>query len=335
MYGDASWCDWVSEDKTILLGCVYRSSSSTDSCDTILNLLSIAANQYDCVLITGDFNLKDIDWETYTTSHSEMHHEYKFTECLRDNYLFQHVKHFTRCRENQAKNILDFILTKDENNVHIIEILPSLGCSDHITLSFEFLCSYKELNTEIGRYRYTKCDLKSFPRDLNDVDWEEEFKNMDIEEMLKFLSSKFNALVDKHVLKSVPRKGSKPKPLWMKGILKHIKLKRHAWNKYLATRRQRDFEEYKLIRNITNDFAKPAKRNRERLISTKAKTEPKHFWQYVQKKTKSKISVHVVNLEKPDGSHTINDQEKAVLNDFFTKVFTSENLTNKPDIEDK
>ena len=61
---------------------------------------------------------------------------------------------------------------------------------------------------------------------------------------------------------SKPKKGSKTKPLWMTGdTLKHIKAKRHAWNKYLATRRHIDYEEYKHTRNITNDHVKTAKIN--------------------------------------------------------------------------
>ena len=67
------------------------------------------------------------------------------------------------------------------------------------------------------------------------------------------------------------------------------------------------------------------KRNFERNIAKKAKTESKHFWKYVKSKVKSRSSVS--NLQRSDFSTTINNQEKAeVLNDFFASVFTRENL---------
>ena len=98
--------------------------------------------------------------------------------------------------------------------------------------------------------------------------------------------------------------------------LKHIKAKRHAWNKYLATRRHIDYEEYKHTRNITNEHVKTAKINYEKMISKKAKTEPKHFWRYVKSKTKVKGGVS--NLKNSDGQYISSNQHKAeLLNDFF------------------
>ena len=59
--------------------------------------------------------------------------------------------------------------------------------------------------------------------------------------------------------------------------LLHIKRKRHAWNKYLATRRMEDFEEYKRVRNGTNDYVKNTKRDYERCISQTVKKNQNSF----------------------------------------------------------
>ena len=97
----------------------------------------------DNVSITGDFNYKEINWEDHTTIHSKIHPEYKFIECLRDNYLFQHVRHFTRCRTEQTRNTLELIISKSEHNIDSIEVGPSLGCIDHVTLIFDCICECK------------------------------------------------------------------------------------------------------------------------------------------------------------------------------------------------
>ena len=37
LYHDATWCDWTVDQKTIILGCIYRSPSDVQSCETILH----------------------------------------------------------------------------------------------------------------------------------------------------------------------------------------------------------------------------------------------------------------------------------------------------------
>ena len=119
IYSDASWCDWIVDNKKVLLGAIYRSPSSNDSCVTINRLLSEAANLSQNLLITGDFNMKDINWGNYTTIHSETHYEYNFIECIRDNFLFQHISDFARIRENQNPHILDLVFTNRAAYCHL------------------------------------------------------------------------------------------------------------------------------------------------------------------------------------------------------------------------
>jgi hypothetical protein len=334
-YGDASWIDWISDSKTITLGCIYRSPSNTRNCDEINHLLNMAVGLAENLLITGDFNMKDIDWDTYTTTHGEDHHESLFIECLRDNFLFQHVNQFTRCRNDQSKNILDLILSKDENDIVNLEYLPSLGCSDHVTLLFDFLCDFKIICTGASSYQYRKCDLIRFTEEWETTNWQEYFQHSDANSMWESFVCKFRASVEKFVPKFKPKSGHMKKPLWMtQDSLRFIKGKRHAWNKYMATKRTADFGTYKVVRNAANECVKKSKKNYERTISLKAKSEPKQFWRYVKSKVKSKIGVS--NLKRDDGGFVGSDNEKAdVLNGFFASVFTKETLHNIPDLPDK
>ena len=48
-----------------------------------------------CQNILDDPRMKDINWSNYTTIHSDSHYEFEFIECLRDNFLFQHISDFT------------------------------------------------------------------------------------------------------------------------------------------------------------------------------------------------------------------------------------------------
>ncbi|VDI02538.1 Hypothetical predicted protein, partial [Mytilus galloprovincialis] len=153
--------------------------------------------------------------------------------------------------------------------------------------------------------------------------------------MWKIFYEKYKKCVETYIPKTNPKPGCQPKPLWLTfDCLSNIKRKQKAWSRYLATRRAVDFDFYKVARNRANENVRKAKKEYEKLVASKAKTEPKHFWTYVKSKVKSKSAVS--NLMKPNGNLTTSDKEKAtVLNDFFTSVFTAENPNNIPNIEER
>ena len=69
----------------------------------ILNKLITQAIEsgYKHTVIVGDFNFPEINWESWSVSSSETHPAFKFIECLRDNFLFQHVHSTIRHRFEQ------------------------------------------------------------------------------------------------------------------------------------------------------------------------------------------------------------------------------------------
>ena len=81
----------LNNEDELLIGLLYRSPNSNyDNNKMLQKLLSEAFNNnYSHILIMGGFNMPNIDWENW---HSEGDStdtmEYKFIECLQDNYLF-------------------------------------------------------------------------------------------------------------------------------------------------------------------------------------------------------------------------------------------------------
>ncbi|VDI38734.1 Hypothetical predicted protein [Mytilus galloprovincialis] len=161
------------------------SPSNQNSCLNIIGLLNEAARLYNNILITGDFNMRDIDWNFWTTPHSEDHYEHTFIEALRDNFLYQHIDKPTRFRENQMCRTLDLVITKDESNIDNINIDAPLGLSDHATITFDFLYSFNEYETGKSKYKYSKCDFEKFSEDFSNFDWDSSFEDKDISEMWK------------------------------------------------------------------------------------------------------------------------------------------------------
>ena len=74
----------LKEKETFLIGGVYRSpQSSTENNDLLLDLLEkVKREKFSNLLILGDFNLPEINWELWTTNRGENHLSYKFLECL-------------------------------------------------------------------------------------------------------------------------------------------------------------------------------------------------------------------------------------------------------------
>lgn len=145
----------VDGDK-LLEGCIYRSSSGTEDNDEELRKLlhEVSNKGYRHLLIMGGFNYEKICWNTWSTSSNESLIDFKFIECIRDCYPFQHVNKPTRGRINQDPQVLDLILTNEDGMVTDIEHYSPLGKSDHSILKFNFNCYFQQANTERVKFYY-------------------------------------------------------------------------------------------------------------------------------------------------------------------------------------
>ena len=87
--------------------------------------------------VMGNFNLKDIDWESVLSlTKGNSSYSYRFIECIRDCYFTQHILENTRQRGGDTPSCLDLVFSNDENIIKDIEYLAPLGKSDHCVLKF-------------------------------------------------------------------------------------------------------------------------------------------------------------------------------------------------------
>ena len=105
LYQDFNESMWLEIDiatrGTLLVGAIYRSPSSVARNNEALCKLLRSATYagYDQVLIVGDFNLPNIDWETKMFLDASTHFSHVFVETIQDCYLSQEVSEPTRYRE--------------------------------------------------------------------------------------------------------------------------------------------------------------------------------------------------------------------------------------------
>ncbi|KAK3089529.1 hypothetical protein FSP39_004304 [Pinctada imbricata] len=327
----------------MLVGIIYRSESGSDENNSLLNVLITEACEkgYRKLLIMGDFNYPNIDWDTWF-SKSEV--EYNFISTLQDNYLYQAVHKPTRWRGNNRPNILDLLISNEEYSVTDLEYSSPLGKSDHCVISFSFECHVKILVKEKLRKCYQKADFDTtcIKTNLRNVKWEELLKDGNMDDVWDTFLSKMNEQIDKYVPTKKIKSGTNAKqnvPL-DKEILSVLKKKKSLARKCSTsyTTDQSVRREYCKVRNKVKSLVRKAKRDFEHNISLKAKENPKVIWRYINSKSKTRVGIGELCKDptNPKSEKTNDDREKAnILARYFTSVFTKEPQGDIPTLPDR
>ena len=339
---------------TLLFACCYRSPTRTATSDQNNEKLNrlleyITNNKYSHKCIVGDFNYRDINWSTGTTSCSENSIEAKFIETIRNCYLHQHVEKATRKRGNDDPSLLDLILTDEEMQVSDVSHLSPLGKSDHSVMTFNYHC-YLDYTKPKESYHFPKGDYISMRNDLVNSNWIHEYTDLadqlTVEDLWLSLKGKLIELRKKFV----PKQVSSNKPSWkMKGsypinkitqqALKDKKRAYRAWMRTTNTRVERESARltYTKKSNKAKTMLRRAKKSHERNIAEQAKTNPKAFWSHARRKLKTKSGVApLLSNPKDPNSLKFKDEEKAnILQQQFSNVFTREPNGDIPTIESK
>lgn len=157
----------IANRKTLYISSFYRPpNSSTEILDHLSDSLN---NVFTCVpnhpniIMGGDFNLGDIDWNQEipsTTNPATKSQHNKFMHILDDYSLSQHVKVPTRPASGKT---LDLLLSTYPNSVSNVSTSP--GLSDHLAVTFEInLKPHRSTKPPHKVYVYKKANFDS----LND-----------------------------------------------------------------------------------------------------------------------------------------------------------------------
>jgi hypothetical protein len=305
------------------IGLVYRSPSSTDTNNLILNTLlkSVSDAKPQNLLILGDFNYPEIEWDGNTCRASENHPATKFLHAIKESFLIEHVREPTRIRDGQRSTLDDLVLTNKDEIVSDISIAPALGKSDHVTLLISLACMHKQLSKPPHR-NYAKADYGKMRDELEAVNWKEELENQDVNSAWTVFRQHLEKTSERHV--PTTRMATTQRKKWLdSGTLKTVRTKHKLYRRWLQSKAGEDYQAYVKARNKAARACRSAKRKLEATVAAQAKTNPKSFWSYVQSKTKTHTGV--ADLKRDDGTKATTDKEKAdILNQFFQSVFTVE-----------
>ena len=153
----------------LLCTCMYRRGESSEENNEKLldNLQQISNLNYSHLLIMGDFNLTEIDWENCSsTNKNPTNINFQFAERTKDCYLYQHITECTRQRGSDNPSTLDLIFSNEEDMVSDIKIEAPLGKSDHSIIYFTFNCTTETSPPEIKTI-YQKGDYEKMKNILS------------------------------------------------------------------------------------------------------------------------------------------------------------------------
>lgn len=320
---EAVWC-CISFGKAnkIIVGVCYRPPScpELESSELFSVIRKASENQ---VLIVGDFNFPKIEWESLDSDNDGR----QFLDLVLDCFLFQHVDTPTR-----ANNILDLVFTSEEGMVEDVKVAEHLSNSDHNIISFSLKCKTVINTCTKSIPNFKKADFVSLKQSINSINWNSEFKDLDVENIWVKFCNILNDAVTKYVPYS--KKKSDKNPKWMtKKALKFRNYKSVMWKRSQASGSYSDYVEYKITLNKATKEMRKAKKNFEKRLAKNIKLDPKSFYSYTRSKSKTKDSIGPLKSEA--GELVQNDIDKcSVLNKYFGSVFTVEgDCNNLPEVE--
>ena len=318
---------------SLLCGCIYRTPAKErekviETTTQVCNMVTKAVGRNDThVLICGDFNYPEIDWECeYVNSESIK----PFIEVLQECTLHQHVCKPTRYREGQEPSLLDLILSTEEGMVHDLAHNPGLGDSDHECLNFQLAC-YKEERKDKPAPNYHRADYETIRNRLKDVDWAVQLRGN-----FHQAYGTFTSTLQKAMEGCIPNRliGKKKKNMYLTTDAIRMKdRKNKLWRCYKRSGLNYHLARFRLLKNRLRSLTRRLRKNFEDEIAKDAKTAPKKFWSYVHSRTKTRSKIPI--LRGKDGTAAVTPLEKAeTLNEFFSSVFTDENMENLPEDSD-
>ena len=314
---------------SLLIGCVYLSPSGNRHL-SMLGLeeeLKLACQSKPShLLVGGDFNVPQVDWENLFSAEPEGHYSHALIRCLQDCFLTQHVTGPTRFRPGQLPSTLDLLLTNEEGMIRNLSYQPGLGLSDHLTLAFTVACyTDRHIPSEVTA-NYYKGNYDLLREMLDRVDWDK-MQDMDVHQAYCFFRRSLQAAVDKSVPKTRPRPR---KNIYINR--KAMKLKREKacrWSAYIRSHDPIDFARYCSCRNKLRALTRKLRSEFEQKISVELKSNPKVFWRYTNSRMKTKAGIE--DLQDENGQMCSDDLSKAnTLNRFFSSVFTKEDTAAIP-----
>ena len=291
---------------------VYRSPNSSKVNDD--ELCDFVGKMNGTYVIVGDFNLPDIRWQNGCAGSKGR----KFLETISDKFLTQHINSAT----HDGGNILDLVISSEEELVKDVEMCGNVGKSDHSLIKYKVEVDVTRSNNRREGRNFRRARKDEMRRAMR-LDWRGLLEGKTVDETWSYIKEKLDEIVAQHVPMKKAKYNNEPK--WLDAEMrKMIVQKRDAWKKWKRTGRASDKAVYTQTEKRCKRMIRNKKNAYERNIVNNRNTNPKLYYSYVNSAKKNRS--HFGPLKNDSGEFVIDPMEQAeTMNGFYSSVFTRSN----------
>ena len=331
----------------LVLGGIYRPPSC--KLDYLNNVLCNIRNAVDqigtpepTILLTGDFNLPIIRWDSMTIeggSDSRRRQAESLMSFASDLNLEQVIDVPTR--EN---NVLDLVFINNDQLINDLKVEDTI-MSDHrmillktnIILKAETPITGNEIRPPLKKLNFYNENIKwdVINKDFIDTDWDTIFNGLSPDQIYALFYEKILATCEKHVPKRKENAANKrgiprDRRILMRQrsrVTKKIRVARSDSTRDRLKRKVVELEE-----KLRESHREERRRDEERAVSV-IKTNPKYFYKYARSKAVIKADVGPFKGEHEDISDPHRKGE--ILMEQYKSVFSTPIATENIDVEEQ
>lgn len=297
----------------LTLACFYRVSvNDTDILDPLKNALEYVCNSRSSVLLAGDFNLPDIQWNSCPPIAPTRMRQKEFLKLFSMHSLTQYVQDATR-----GERILDLVFCNDKSLLKSVDNLSPMSTTcDHSMLKF-CLCVERDECDCIKVYNWSKADFACMCLEMELKNWKDILSGCDdVNDMWNVFCRECKQLISKHVPIATRRYRGKVS----NEVRKLIKRKQVAYKQ--RNRSPQDMAFYKNVSNLCKGAVwRHAMENEQTMLSNPS---TQAFFRYVNGKLNNKNAISC--LTKCSGEPVHDEFEMAeMFNAQYASVFTHDN----------
>ena len=337
---DTVGIDLKLNDNFLKLVCVYRSQNLeiSEQNELLSQIDQLQVNRKEDLLIVGDFNFTDVNWESATvncnenTCNSNLILQKQYLDTFSDKGLTSLLENGTVTRRRMVGNSLqeshlDQVLCSNTDIVLSAETVSPVGKSDHLGVVVNIKLKNNPEFIKIQKQNWSKFSNEKIESLGNNISWDYTSQNLSSNEMGEELFSKLNVIsaeVPTSNLNTTKNGDLISKLPWDCSALKRKrKAKDRAWkvfensplaqNLNIALETQGAFEKIETAKMVQYE---------KKTVSV-MKSKPKIFYSYLNSKKKVKESVSA--LKNNCGKQTSCPKDAAnLLANFFASTFTNE-----------
>jgi hypothetical protein len=261
-------------------------------------------------VIIGDLNFPGIRWATGGSDAKGR----AFYDSVEDGHMTQHVVEPTHI----SGNLLDLVISSDENMTQGVQMEGRLATSDHELIEASLILDVKTERASKHFRNFAKGDYDEMRRRADNIQWDLELMNLGVEDSWCFIKRKLLEMMESLV--PMTRKRGARAPPWMDGeVRRAIREKKKAWKEWKTTKREEAKRVYKNSEKRTKKLIRNRKNAFERHIAKDCKLNPKRFYSFINSARRSRSTIGPLNK---DGERVVAPKEQAdFLSDYFSSVF--------------